>query len=233
MSNTSVIELHKLTFFYPSANLPVLNIQKWQMDKGRHTFLSGASGSGKSTLLNIICGMLVPTSGSISVLETDLCKLSRAQVDAFRATNMGVVFQQFNLIPYLSVLNNLKAARYLAANDSQTAAEFYNECQAICQSLNLSLSVLEQPANLLSVGQAQRVAIARAMINKPKLLVADEPTSALDEDATLGFLDLLFEAADLNDTTILFVSHDKRLACRFEQHVKLSDINHIEVGEGT
>ncbi|GBL03710.1 ABC transporter ATP-binding protein [Glaciecola sp. KUL10] len=222
---TSAIDINKLTFSYPKSKHSVLDIANLKIEQGQHTFLSGASGSGKSTLLNLLCGMLVPTSGSIDVLGQELGQLSPSQTDAFRAKHLGVVFQQFNLIPYLSVFDNLKTAAYFASDDAQHSENLLERCQQICQSLKLPDSILAQSAGSLSVGQAQRVAIARAMINAPKILIADEPTSALDEDATLGFLALLFEVSSKHDTTILFVSHDKRLADRFEQHIRLSDIN--------
>ncbi|MBT0587363.1 ATP-binding cassette domain-containing protein [Alteromonas sp. SM 2104] len=220
MSTTSpAVQFEKVTFAYDHSDAPVIDVPAWTLAQGQHSFIYGASGSGKSTLLNLICGTLVPTSGEIALLDKPFSTLSSSKRDAFRARHIGVVFQQFNLIEYLSVAQNIHAAAHFArhkhADLDQTMASF-------CQRLELPVSILSQQASTLSVGQQQRVAIARALINRPELLVVDEPTSALDRQARDGFMQLLFDCLSGTQTTLLFVSHDEALAERFEHQLNIT-----------
>ncbi|MDO6693785.1 ABC transporter ATP-binding protein [Aliiglaciecola sp. 3_MG-2023] len=224
------IEFDNVTFGYPSprpSNLGeaqglTIDIKKWQVEENQTVFISGQSGSGKSTLLNLICGTLQPSSGSISILGQAFSALSESKRDRFRAEHIGVVFQQFNLIPYLSVKQNIELAAYFGKGLKVATTETIIN---ICQQLNLPSTLLQAPASQLSVGQQQRVAIARALINQPELLIVDEPTSALDSSARDSFMQLLMDSAKRYQFTLLFVSHDLSLADYFEQHIKLADIN--------
>ena len=147
--------------------------------------------------------------------------LSASQRDQFRAQHIGVIFQQFNLIPYLNILDNIKLAAHFSLYSPAQANETMSY---IIDRLSLSQRTLQQ--RLLSVGQQQRVAIARALINQPSIIIADEPTSALDSDAKDDFIQLLFESTHQIGSTILFVSHDQSLAKHFERRIQLNDINH-------
>lgn len=206
----------------------VLNIPKWQVCSGQHIFISGASGSGKSTLLNLLSGINSPDSGELIMLGQTLTKMSGKQLDAFRAQNIGVIFQQLNLIPYLSVLDNILLAAHLAKKTNDKAA-LQNRIEQLVAKLNLPLSILSKQASELSVGQQQRVAIARAMVNEPEILIADEPTSALDQQSKSAFLKLLFELVKSTNCTLLFVSHDQSLAEQFESVVEMSVLNQAHV----
>ncbi|MFA3790020.1 ABC transporter ATP-binding protein [Aliiglaciecola sp. SL4] len=224
------IEFDNVTFGYPNQNAASLadsqsltiDIKKWQVEENQNVFISGQSGSGKSTLLNLICGTLKPTSGTISILGQAFSELSESKRDRFRAEHIGVVFQQFNLIPYLSVKQNIELAAYFGKGLKIAPSETIIN---ICNQLNLPSALLQKPASQLSVGQQQRVAIARALINQPELLIVDEPTSALDTSARDSFMQLLMDSAERYQFTLLFVSHDLSLAHYFEQHIKLADIN--------
>jgi putative ABC transport system ATP-binding protein len=164
----------------------------------------------------------------VKVLDVELADLSVRKRDRFRAEHIGIVFQQFNLIPFLTVAGNLRLAARFAHQASQ---ETEQQARSLVQSLQLHPDLLEQRADRLSVGQQQRVAIARAFINKPDLILADEPTSALDADARDHFVRLLLSIRESTGCAIVFASHDDSLAEFFERRVALSDINKIKAQE--
>ena len=207
---------------------PFIEIEQWHLYRGEHVFLSGPSGSGKSTFLNLLSGTLTPDSGTISLLEQPFSALSNKQRDRFRANNIGVVFQQFNLIPYLSVKQNIKAALYFAgANIKDKALD--ERILKLLNDLQLSNQLLNAKADTLSVGQQQRVAIARALINTPDILIVDEPTSALDAKARDSFMDVLKKLA--KNSALVFVSHDPYLKKYFSKHISMHQFtpNHQKV----
>ncbi|MHA7815134.1 MAG: ABC transporter ATP-binding protein [Pseudohaliea sp.] len=217
----SAIDIADLRFAYRGGPT-VLAIDQWCVPEGSSTFLRGPSGSGKSTLLHLVCGLLVPSAGRLSVCGQDLASLRGHGRDRFRARHIGVVFQQFNLLPYLPVADNLAlAVRFGRTGDPLDPAELLAQ-------LRLPQGLLARQAGALSVGQQQRVAIARALINRPALLIADEPTSALDADARDAFVDLLLALAGQGRTTVLFVSHDASLAPHFEHTADLTELNAAE-----
>jgi putative ABC transport system ATP-binding protein len=215
------IELSDVVHTYASKthNLAVLNFGKWSDDVGQQVFLSGDSGSGKSTLLNLLSGILAPEQGSIKLFGTDISQLSSSARVRFRAENIGVVFQQFNLVPYLTVAKNIELAVYLAKSSKQKLTESLSE---LTSGLKLPDSVLNTPVANLSVGQQQRVAIMRAFINSPQLLLIDEPTSALDNSAKDAFMTILMDMCRAQNTTMIFVSHDNSLERFFAVHTPIS-----------
>lgn len=217
--NEPAIEINDLEFAYGPRAGRVLAVEQWSVPAGSSTFLRGPSGSGKSTLLHLICGLLAPSRGRLRVCGQDLQQLRGHARDRFRARHIGVVFQQFNLLPYLSVLDNLRLAeRFGRAPEPLDPLE-------LLRRLHLPEVLLARQAGSLSVGQQQRVAIARALINRPQLLIADEPTSALDSDARDAFIDLLLELAGEGRATVLFVSHDASLARHFDEAADLLSLN--------
>ena len=208
-----LVSISKLSFCYPRSQTVTLAINSWQLQKGQHAFIQGKSGSGKSTLLNILSGVQKVTNAEVNVLGTDLTQLSEKQRDKFRAQHVGIVFQQMNLVPYLTVKDNILLASFFAKKSAKGLDEKINQ---MLTQLQLPLSLLTQPAANLSMGQQQRVAIARALINQPEIIIADEPTSALDSDARDAFMQVLFNSAKEFGATILFVSHDKSLSAYFD-----------------
>lgn len=186
--------------------------------------LLGESGSGKSTLLSLICGTVAADAGRIAVAGTDLRGLSGPARDRLRAEKIGVIFQQFNLLPFGSVLDNILLPLRFAPARRRRAGDAASQAQALCQALRLPDEVLQARAGTLSVGQQQRVAVARALIGAPPLVVADEPTSALDATSQEAFLDLLFDQTRESGAALLMVSHDPRLASRFDRVVELRDL---------
>lgn len=222
---THAIEIQHLSFAYGGTNdALILDIPKWQVAAGETVFLHGKSGSGKSTLLNLLCGTLSPDRGTIILNGTDFSALPARKRDRYRAQHIGVVFQQFNLIPYLTVEENIQLAGYFAHH---SADENKHSLRTLLHHLHLPENVMRQPARSLSVGQQQRIAIARALVNKPELIIADEPTSSLDADSQAGFMNVLMECVHEFNSTLLFVSHDHRLATHFDRCVEIEDINSI------
>jgi len=226
---SQAIELDDVHFAWPRS-APVLTIPRFTVAQGESVFLKGASGSGKSTLLGLIGGVLKQAHGSIRVLGTSMLDLRGARRDAFRAAHIGFIFQMFNLLPFLSVLDNVTlTARFSRERAARAGGDLGGEARRLLAELGLSdPRLLMRPVTELSIGQQQRVAAARALLGRPDLLIADEPTSALDADTRLGFLDMLRRECDGAGTTLLFVSHDTALAGSFDRTVSMSEINRAE-----
>jgi putative ABC transport system ATP-binding protein len=221
--------LENLVFRWPGRARPVLDIPVFTARRGAQVFMAGPSGSGKSTLLGLISGILVPDEGSIHVDGTCLNELGGAQRDIFRGDHIGMIFQQFNLIPYLSVLENvLIPCRFSPLRRARAAAQAGSARQAACtllERLDMPCALWNRKARQLSVGQQQRTAAARALIGSPPILIADEPTSSLDADRRAGFLRLLLGECAASGATLLFVSHDLALAEAFSSALFLPELN--------
>ncbi|WP_228028205.1 ABC transporter ATP-binding protein [Chitinibacter fontanus] len=223
-----LIELSNLQFSWRGATRPTLDIPAFSLAAGEHLFLHGPSGSGKSTLLSLLTGIHLPQQGEIRILGQNLATLSGPARDHFRADHLGYVFQQFNLLSYLSVLDNVLLSCQFSKIRHQRACAFSGTAKAqalhLLERLDLT-SFLDRPVSALSVGQQQRVALARALIGAPEILIADEPTSALDAERRGAFIDLLFECATEHNTAVLMVSHDPQLAAAFDRSVSLASLN--------
>ena len=218
------IELSNVRFHYPEQpEQTVLNIPEWSVSNAEHVFVHGPSGVGKSTLLGLLSGLLTPSDGQLTVLGQRLDKMSNHQRDQFRAENIGYVFQEFNLIPYLSAFDNiLLASRFSKKMKSKS---LQRDIKHLLLPLNISETQWYKPTRNLSRGQQQRVSIARALINKPQLLIADEPTSSLDTANRDAFMSLLMDIVTEHKMTLLFVSHDLSLAHYFNRVESLCVIN--------
>lgn len=217
---SSAIEIRNLKFAY--GDHAILNIDELHIKAGEIVFLFGPSGSGKSTLLELIAGVLKAQSGVLKVGSQNLTELDSAGLDAYRAGNVGYIFQSFNLIPYLSVMENI-----LLPFLFQKTQPDLNEVKGLISDLGLK-DYINKPVTELSVGQQQRVAVARALIKKPNLILADEPTSALDYDHREKFLKILFELCRKHNTTVLFVSHDRSIEKLFDRSVSLIEHNRVQ-----
>jgi len=226
VTETPAIRIRDLSFAWPQSP-PLLDIAAFDLARGEKLFLRGPSGSGKSTLLGLVAGVLEPQSGTIEVLGEDMSGLAGSKRDRLRADGMGVIFQMFNLVPYLSVVQNVMLpCRFSAARRKTAGEDLAAEARRLLARLGLSdEKLLARPVTELSVGQQQRVAVARALIGGPRLLIADEPTSALDADARDRFIELLTEEASGSGAALLFVSHDASLASHFDRSVDLAEIN--------
>lgn len=220
-----IISIDNLRFAWPG-QAPMLEIQQLQLQAGEHLFIQGPSGSGKSTLLNLIAGILGGFEGEISLAGQPLANLSERQRDRLRADHIGVLFQQFNLLPYLNLTDNVSLPCTLSAPRREAAIRRSGSVQAeahrLLERLQLPTELFQRRAVAeLSIGQQQRVAAARALIGAPELIIADEPTSALDGASRDRFMQLLLEELDQSNTTLLLVSHDPALSEYFSRHLTL------------
>jgi putative ABC transport system ATP-binding protein len=221
---SSVLNIHDVTFQWPGRTGFSLSIPAFSLGVSETVLLLGESGSGKSTLLSLICGTLLPDAGTVEVAGQDITRLSGGKRDRFRAEHIGVIFQQFNLLPFATVVDNITLPLQFAPDRHRRAGRAKEQALELCTSLGLPASLMSAKAQTLSVGQQQRVAVARALIGAPPLIVADEPTSALDATSQSAFLDLLFDQVHGQKAALLMGSHDPRLAKHFDRVVTLEDI---------
>jgi putative ABC transport system ATP-binding protein len=224
----------KVDFRWPGAHGFEIAIDRLTIEPGERTLLLGPSGAGKSTLLSLVCGIVVPRGGVIEVLGRNLATMSATARDRFRAEHYGVIFQMFNLLPYASALDNVLLPLSFAPERHEGVVKL-RPAGAEAARLLAALGVhgplaTKGIAARLSVGQQQRVAAARALIGAPELVIADEPTSALDKKNQETFLDLLFGQVEEVGATLIMVSHDDRLAPRFDRALHLSDVATIRKG---
>ena len=220
------LQIEDLKFGYTGSGGFHLCVPLLTLKAGTTCLLLGPSGSGKSTFLSLLAGVLTPERGRIALAGQDMSQLSGARMDKFRGTHIGFIYQTLNLIPWLSVRENIalglafapqRRAR-LKASLGDTIADFMMQ-------LDLDAGALgEQPAGLLSLGQQQRVAAARALVGAPDLVLADEPSSALDDANTEKFFDLLMAGLDRQRQVLLVVSHDSRLAPHFDRVINMEDL---------
>ncbi|MCD5988245.1 ABC transporter ATP-binding protein [Pseudomonas sp. CDFA 553] len=229
----ALIELANLGFTWPG-HAQLLDIPAFRLEPGETLFLKGPSGSGKTTLLGLLGGVQKPNRGSIRLLGQELTELSSGERDRFRVNHTGYIFQQFNLLPFLSVRENVELpchfSKVRAERAKQRHGSVENAAVTLLAHLGLKdLEMLSRRADSLSIGQQQRVAAARALIGQPELVIADEPTSALDTDAREAFIKLLFAECREAGSSLLFVSHDQSLAPLFDRSLSLSELNRAAV----
>ena len=221
------INMQNLSFHYEDAH-PILKLDVCEVKKQEKIFIYGPSGCGKSTLLGLIAGVFLPQQGTLEVFGLDFCSTSRSKRDKIRGKEIGYIFQTFNLIPYLSCLENILLPCIVTRQrKNKITGPLEQEAALLAEHLNLT-EVLHKKARQLSVGQQQRVAAARALIGNPQLVIADEPTSSLDGKNTNEFLKLLLREWEEKQFTLVFVSHDERLANDFNRSVSLPELNRIK-----
>ncbi len=223
------IEISEMRFRWRERSEHVLDIAYLQIQRGERVFIQGPSGSGKSTLLSLVAGVVTPQSGVMRVNGCHLSSLSGSDRDRFRADHIGYIYQMFNLIPYLSVVENVtlpcRFSELRRKRAMRRSAGIREEALRLLDHLGMGgPMVLGKPVTDLSVGQQQRVAAARALIGTPEILIADEPTSSLDADRRNAFIQLLFNECNRLDTTIIFVSHDTELETLFDRTIRLSNM---------
>ena len=228
----AIIDLNNVCFRWKNSGSMLLDIPEFRMKQHEHVFLQGPSGCGKSTLLALVGGILILESGSLKVLGQEISDLSRSGRDVFRVDHIGFIFQLFNLLPYLSIEENvmlpLRFSSIRAKRAGRTKLDRLNEARRLLKALGLKEQQEEKsPVIELSVGQQQRVAAARALIGSPELIIADEPTSALDTNLRNSFLELLFGECKKSGSTLLFVSHDSTLSDNFNMQASMDELNNI------
>lgn len=221
--NQNAIEINNLEFSYPSSKKPVITINDLKISIGDRIFLFGPSGYGKSTLLNLLAGVLDSKKGDLNVLGFNLSKLSQSKKDLLRGSEIGYIFQIFNLIPYLNIKENI-ILPCLINKKRAHGIDYNKQADELIETLGLSEHI-HKPVTDLSIGQQQRVAAARALIGNPRLIIADEPTSSLDETNTSEFMNLLLTEWEKRKFTLIFVSHDERLKKYFNTTISLPSVN--------
>ncbi|MDN2482181.1 ABC transporter ATP-binding protein [Vibrio agarivorans] len=223
---TNVVDLNNVSFSWSKDAEPTLEIKHLSIPKAHHTFIKGPSGCGKSTLLSLLTGINSAQQGQVEVLGTDLTQLSSRHRDRFRADYIGYIFQQFNLLPYLSVVENVVLpCQFSSLRKKNVTTNLDDKAKELLDRLHLSKTLLNKPVIELSIGQQQRVAAARALMGDPKIIIADEPTSALDFDNRTAFIELLMDQATQAEATLVFVSHDPTLEPLFKRSIQLQEIN--------
>ena len=221
----NVIEINDLLFEWKNKKQFSLKIKELKIQNKKKVFIFGRSGSGKSTLLNLISGILSPTSGILRIKNIEINQLSQKKKDQFRANNIGVIFQQFNILDYLSPLQNILLPCFFTQFKKHDKEYFYNRTLDLAEKLNIKKNILYQNnSKNLSVGQKQRIAILRAIINKPFLILADEATSALDENNKNDFINLLMNLCNEEQVTLVMASHDTSLKKNFDISINLEKI---------
>lgn len=223
MSN-DLLTAKELEFTYPGASTPQVSVREFRIARGERIFLYGPSGSGKTTFLELLAGVLRPQKGELRMLGHELGGLAGSTLDGFRADHIGYIFQSFNLIPYLTVRENVLLPLAFSARKRERVKDPEATCRQLLEALGLA-DFWWRPVGELSVGQQQRVAAARALVGGPELILADEPTSALDFDHRQKFLQLLFALAKEAGTAILFVSHDRTLDKLFDRALAFDEIS--------
>jgi len=215
-----MIHIKDLEFNYPSGEFR-LNISDFQVTGGEKIAVIGPSGSGKTTLLNLIAGIITPLKGTVSVGDAQVNELGDRDRRDFRISSIGFVFQDFELLDYLNVLDNvLHPYRITGALKLDKAVR--NRAEALTQEMGIGDKLKRKP-NDLSHGEKQRVAICRALLTQPKLILADEATGNLDPDNKGLILDLLFQTVQDHDATLLAVTHDHELLKRFDRVVDFQE----------
>lgn len=220
-----VVDLRALTFRYRPSTPVSLELDALRLRAGETLFVHGPSGSGKSTLLSLLAGVLLAQKGEIALLDVDWHSLGAAARDRRRGDHVGYIFQQFNLLPWLPVIDNVTLACRFSARRAKRACARDGSIDASAKRWLLALGLgpdrWPQPAATLSVGEQQRVAAARALMGEPELMLADEPTSALDAGRRDQFMTMLLAACADASSALVLVSHDRALDRHFQRALRI------------
>lgn len=219
-----MIRLENIRFSYPQSDFD-LAIERMDFEEGSRTAIIGPSGFGKTTMLNLIAGILPPDGGQITIDNAIINTLSDKERRNYRIQNIGFVFQDFRLVPYLSVLDNILLP-YRINSVIKPDGSATSRAQAIAEDLNIANHLKHYPEKL-SHGERQRVAIARALINKPKVLLADEPTGNLDPANKLHIKKILFETVEKYHATLITVTHDHEMLNGFDHVIDFKNLNKL------
>jgi len=220
-----MISIQNLEFYYRTGEFHLL-IPEFNVSEREKVAVIGPSGSGKTTLLSLIAGIITPVSGIVNVGEVNVSKLNDTGRRDFRVSNIGFVFQDFELLDYLNVFDNVLHP-YRITGALKLDKEVCTRAEALAQDMGIGDKLKRNP-NDLSHGEKQRVAICRALLPEPRLILADEATGNLDPDNKTLILDLLFSAVSDHDATLLAVTHDHELLKRFDRVVDFQEFQKKE-----
>jgi putative ABC transport system ATP-binding protein len=218
-----MISAENLFFTYPKGSFS-LKVPSLSIDSSRHVALVGPSGSGKSTLLNLLAGIIAPKSGSIFIAGQQINRLPDSSRRMFRLQNIGMVFQSFALMPYLTARDNIVLPIHLS--NGAIDNEIQTRCMQLLDAVGLKEMALRYPSQL-SQGQQQRVAICRALISNPKVVLADEPTGNLDHDNSVSVMELMIEQVKQLGASLVMSTHDRSLFASFDE---VLDIGQMQGG---
>ncbi len=221
-----MINISKMAFSYRNRGPDVpssfgMRVDEFTVPQGARTALVGPSGSGKTTLLGLIAGTLIADSGSIKVNDQIISEFRRGELGRYRVQSVGQVFQAFELLDYLTVIENVMLPWYICSSGRKEVTR--SRAMELLASVGLESKQRSRPGEL-SQGEQQRVAVCRAMLNNPPLLLADEPTGNLDEENKQNVVDLLLEQVTRNRSTLLMVTHDKSLLDKFDSVLDMRDV---------
>ncbi|CAM8647525.1 SalX ABC-type antimicrobial peptide transport system, ATPase component [Burkholderiales bacterium] len=230
MESVPTVAIRNLRFGWPKQP-SLLCVEAFDIAAGEMVLLQGPSGCGKTTLLGLIAGVIAARPAGVRLLGHELASLGASERDRLRGEQMGVIFQQFNLLPFLSVMDNVLLPTRLFAPRREAAIAAHGDppgaARYLLGKLGLTSDLETRAVAQLSVGQQQRVAAARALIGAPRLIIADEPTSALDEHQQAEFLSLLIAQTRSSKATLCMVSHQRGFASLFDRTVEFSALNSL------
>ena len=219
-----MIQLKDIRFQYPQSDF-TLDINELIFPEGSKTAVIGPSGFGKTTMLNLIAGIILPAAGKVIVNQETVNVLTDKDRRRYRIQNIGFIFQDFRLVPYLNVIDNILLP-FRINSAIRADSDAINRSKNIADELNIGKLIRKYPAKL-SHGERQRVAIARALVNQPKLLLADEPTGNLDPANKIHIKKILFDAVNKHNATLITVTHDHEMLEGFDAVI---DFKNLEKG---
>ncbi len=223
--SSPLVKIKNLKYSYSDNSVFEMSIKSFVLEKGERLLIYGESGLGKSTFLNLISGSIESQDGDIEILGKNISNISNISKDKIRGDHFGIVFQTFNLLPYISVEKNILMGLVFSQRKKDKIKNIHEEIKILMKNLSLDYEELRNRNSYeLSIGQQQRVAVARALIGNPEIILADEPTSALDLKNQNIFLDLLFKSINKEEQGLVMVSHNKSLSKNFTQVKNISDI---------
>lgn len=227
MPQNPIVSISDMEYRWSGEEKTTLKIKSLEINRGEKVLFKGRSGSGKSTLLSLLSGIQVIDSGKLEIKGANLKGMKSNERDLFRGDHIGYIFQQFNLLPYLSVSENiLSPLTFSDLKKSKEVGDLTKRVKTLLNHLALDIDP-EKSVQSLSIGQQQRVAVARALIGEPELIIADEPTSALDRETAEDLINHLFKECERLGTTLIFVSHDDTLDSLFPRIEQLERINNV------
>lgn len=211
-----------MTYYDNGTKIDALKLKEIQIEKGKQVAFVGSSGCGKTTLFNLISGMIVPTEGEVWIEKEDITRLPELQRDLFRANHIGYIFQDFNLFPEFTAIQNVLLP--MSFSKANKKSEMIEKARDILNKVGMN-EKMNQKVKTLSGGEKQRVAIARSIVNRPDIILADEPTGNLDYKNGIKIMELLQKLAKEENTTLLVITHNQSQFNLFDAIINVEELN--------